>query len=159
MGEHMDQQNAEARTPDPQPPGPNPHPPPFPRRGDEHLMCRTSLWGAAGFVGCAYFAWTSFGHIVRHEFGWPHDLWTVATYLVWLVLLGILEADTRCLRERVFFGALLLNFVVGLGLTLWSKVPGADVRMARLTTGALWTLGALVSLTTVGQSGKVSREV
>lgn len=126
--------------------------------GDDHLMCRTSLWGIAAAVGCGYFAWISYGHILRNEFEWPHDLWTAATYLVWIVLLSVLALDTRCLRERVFFFALLLNFVIGLGLTLWSKIPATDIRMARLTTGALWTLGAVTSLTTVGQAGKIGSE-
>ena len=27
-----------------------------------HLMCRTPLWGIAGFLGCVYFAWVSFSH-------------------------------------------------------------------------------------------------
>jgi hypothetical protein len=123
--------------------------------GDDHLMCRTSLWGIAAVIGCVYFAWSSYGHILHNEFEWPHDLWTAVTYLVWIVLLSILLLDTRCLRERVFLVALLLNFAIGLGLTLWSSIPAADVRMARLATGALWTLGAVAGLTTVGQAGKI----
>jgi len=115
-------------------------------------MCRTSLWGVAGFVGCAYFAWVSFRHVAQREFEWPHDLWTAATYVVWIVLLGALAFGTRCLRERVFFGALLINFFIGLGLTLWSEIPSADVKTARLATGALWALGAAMSLTTLGRA-------
>ena len=114
-----------------------------------HLMCRTPLWGVAGFLGCAYFAWLSFSHVTRNDYDWPHDLWTVATYVVWIVLLAALALDTRCLRERVFFGLLVINFVVGCGLTLWRHVPDADVRMARIGTGAFWALAALVSLTTL----------
>jgi len=114
-----------------------------------HLMCRTPLWGVAGFLGCAYFAWVSFGHITRNEYEWPHDLWTVATYMVWILLLGVLALDTRCLRERLFFGLLVVNFVVGCGLTLWHSIPLADVRIARIGTGALWAIAALVSLTTL----------
>jgi len=117
-------------------------------------MCRTSLWGIAGFLGCAYFAWTSFGHVTRNEFDWPHDAWTVATYLVWIILLSGLVLDTRCLRERSFFGVLAVNFLIGFGLTLWKSVPTADVRLARLGTGAMWALAAVVSLTTVGRSQK-----
>lgn len=127
--------------------------------GDAHLMCRTSLWGIAGFAGCSYFAWVSFAHIVNSELEWPHDLWTAGTYLVWIVLLGTLAFDTRCVRERIFFGALLVNFLIGLGLTLWGGIPEADVRTARLGTGALWSLGALMSLTTVGRAGKVRKQV
>jgi hypothetical protein len=115
-----------------------------------HLMCRTPLWGVAGFLGCAYFTWLSFSRVTRNEYDWPHDFWTAATYLVWILLLAGLALDTRCLRERVFFGLLVINFVVGCGLTLWSDVPSADVRVARIGTGALWALAALVSLTTLG---------
>ena len=115
-----------------------------------HLMCRTPLWGVAGFLGCAYFTWLSFSRVTRNEYDWPHDFWTAATYLVWILLLAGLALDTRCLRERVFFGLLVINFVVGCGLTLWSDVPSADVRVARIGTGVLWALAALVSLTTLG---------
>jgi len=116
-----------------------------------HLMCRTSLWGVAGFLGCAYFAWLSFVHVTRSEYEWPHDAWTALTYLVWIVLLAVVARDTRCLRERTFFALLLINFLVGFGLTLWRSVPAADVRTARIGTGALWALAALASLTTVGR--------
>jgi hypothetical protein len=118
-------------------------------RSSGHLMCRTPLWGVAGFLGCAYFAWVSFSHVTRNEYDWPHDLWTAATYVVWIVLLAALAFDTRCLRERAFFGLLVINFVIGCGLTLWRNVPYADVRLARIGTGALWALAALVSLTTL----------
>ena len=120
-----------------------------------HLMCRTPLWGVAGFLGCAYFAWLSFGHVTRSDYDWPHDLWTAATYLVWIVLLAALAIDTRCLRERVFFGLLVINFVVGCGLTLWRNVPEADVRLARIGTGSFWALAALVSLTTLRGAAEV----
>ena len=114
-----------------------------------HLMCRTPLWGIAGFLGCAYFAWISFGHVTRNEYEWPHDLWTAATYVVWILLLVGLAFDTRCMRERAFFGVLVINFVVGCSLTLWRNVPPADILTARAGTGALWALAALVSLTTL----------
>ena len=122
-----------------------------------HLMCRTPLWGVAGFLGCAYFAWISFSHVVRHEFEWPHDLWTVATYIVWILLLTGLALETRCLRERIFFGVLVINFVIGCGLTLWYYIPSADVRTARIGTGALWALAALVSLTTLRGAAELPR--
>jgi hypothetical protein len=120
-----------------------------------HLMCRTALWGVAGFLGCAYFAWISLGHVTRNEYEWPHDAWTAATYIVWILLLAGLAFDTRCLRERVFFGVLVINFVVGFGLTLWHNIPSPDVRTARIATGALWAVAALVSLTTLGNSREV----
>lgn len=124
------------------------------QRGRGHLMCRTSLWGVAGFLGCAYFAWISFRHVAHNELEWPHDLWTAVTYVVWVVLLGALLADTRCLRERLFFGVLLFNFLAGFCLTVWHGVPAAEVRTGRITTGALWALAGLLSLTTVARAEK-----
>lgn len=117
-----------------------------------HLMCRASLWGVAGFLGCAYFAWISFSHVVRNEYVWPHDAWTAATYIIWIILLAALAYDTRCLRERLFFGVLMVNFVVGFGLTLWSSISVEDVRTARIGTGALWAVAAVLSLTTLGRA-------
>jgi len=116
-------------------------------------MCRTALWGAAGFFGCAYFTWISFAHISQSELEWPHDPWTATTYVVWIVLLGILALGTNCVRERVFFGCLLMNFFIGLGLTLWAGVPTPYVRTARIATGVLWGLGAVMSLTTLRGRG------
>jgi hypothetical protein len=123
-----------------------------------HVMCRSSVWGLAGFLASAYFAWISYGHVVHNEYDWPHDAWTAGTYLVWIVLLAAMTFDTRCLRERIFFGVLLLNFVMGFALTLWSSVPLDDVRQARHATGVLWALAALVSLTTVSRARSVGAE-
>ncbi len=120
-----------------------------------HLMCRATAWGIMGFLACAYFAWISYRHVLRNEYDWPHDAWTAATYIVWILVLVGLTLDTRCLRERMFFGVLVLNFIVGLGLTLWSTIPSAQVHNARIGTGALWALAALVSLTTMGRAATV----
>jgi len=121
-------------------------------------MCLTPLWGAAGFAGCAYFAWVSFGHVTRQEYEWPHDLWTAATYVVWILLLTGLALDTRCLRERLFFGVLVLNFAIGCGLTLWSDISPFEIRAARIGTGALWALAALFSLATLANVPDARRE-
>jgi hypothetical protein len=120
----------------------------------DHLMCSTPLWGLAGFAGCVYFAWVSFMHVRRGDYDWPHDWWTAATYLVWIVLLAGLGLETRCFRERMFFGALVLNFLIGCGLTVWHAALPDDVRLARMGTGILWALAAALSLTTLGGSGK-----
>jgi hypothetical protein len=117
-----------------------------------HLMCRTSLWGIAGFFGCAYFVWISFSDVTHNKYDWPHDIWTAATYIVWILLLAGLALGTRCVRERLFFGLLVVNFVIGCGLTFWYNIPSGDVRTARIGTGTLWAVAALVSLTTIGNS-------
>ena len=117
-----------------------------------HLMCRTSGWGIIGFLACSYFAWLSFSHVWRNQYDWPHDAWTAATYIVWILVLVGLMLDTRCWREQIFFGTLVTNFVIGFGLTVWRTIPTAHVRAARIGTGTLWALAALISLMTVGRS-------
>jgi hypothetical protein len=123
-----------------------------------HLMCRSALWGVAGFLGCAYFTWISFRRVAASNYEWPHDLWTAATYIVWILLLTALALDTRCLRERIFFGVLVVNFAIGCGLTLWYNIPSADVRTARIGTGTLWAVAALVSLTTLAGMPELRRK-
>ena len=137
----MDRQIEEAETKDAEVTEPKPS------NGSGHVMCSSRLWGIAGFLGCSYFVWLSFSHVLRNEYDWPHDGWTAATYIVWILLLGGLALDTRCWRERVFFGILVLDFAIGFSMTVWRTIPAADVRAARLGTGKLWTLAALVSLT------------
>jgi len=117
-----------------------------------HLMCRSSPWGMMGFLACAYFSWISFAHVLRNEYDWPHDSWTAATYIIWILVLVGLMLDTRCWREQLFFGVLVANFVIGFGLTVWRTIPVAHIRTARIGTGALWTLAALLSLTTIGRA-------
>jgi hypothetical protein len=68
---------------------------------------------------------------------------------VWIILLLALAIDTRCLRERLFFSVLVANFLIGCGMTLWSDISLSQVRAARIGTGALWALAALLSLTTL----------
>jgi len=123
-----------------------------------HLMCRSTPWGVMGFLACAYFAWISFSHILRGEYDWPHDGWTAATYIVWILVLAGLMLDTRCFREQVFFGVLVVNFITGFGLTLWRSIPLSEVRNARIATGALWALAALISLTTMGRAKAVGAD-
>ena len=115
-----------------------------------HLMCRTPLWGVAGFLGCAYFAWISFSHVTRNEYDWPHDLWTAATYVVWILPARRPWRSTRAACASACFSVCWSSILSsGCGLTLWRNVPSADVRSARIGTGALWALAALVSLTTL----------
>jgi hypothetical protein len=53
---------------------------------------------------------------------------------------------------------LVVNFIIGFGLTLWHNIPSADVRSARIGTGALWALAALVSLATLGNPREMDRK-
>jgi hypothetical protein len=122
-----------------------------------HLMCRSALWGIAGFLGCAYFAWVSFAHVAKNELEWPHDAWTSATYIVWVLLLLALAYDTRCMRERLFFSVLMANFLAGGALTVWSNISLADMRNARIGTGALWAVAGLLSLSTLRRAPELTQ--
>src|SRR5437660_12495084 len=66
-----------------------------------HLMCRTPLWGVAGFLGCASFAWVSFSRVSRGNYGWPHEFWTAAPRIVLSLVVAGLGVVARCLPQRV----------------------------------------------------------
>lgn len=112
-------------------------------------MCGTPFWGVAAFVACAYFAYLSFSQLRHEDFFWQHELWTVITWLVWVVLIAGLFTETQCWRERVFFGLLLLNFLLGFVMAAWSAASLNAVRAAREVSLALWILAALASLGTL----------
>ena len=111
-----------------------------------HLMCGMPLWGVAGFLVCAYLAYLSYSHIRRGEFEWPHDWWSIATYGVWVLLMLGLLSETRCWRERGFFGLVLANFVLGFGLATFKTASVQPVRELRMAATMLWSAAALVSL-------------
>ncbi len=129
------------------------------RAGSAHLMCGTPVWGIAGVLGCSYLAYLSYSHVRRAEFDWPHDGWSIATYAVWILLMLGLLSQTRCWRERSFFGLVLANFVLGFGLVTWKGASVEAVREVRVASAALWTAAALISLTVTFSSGqKATRE-
>jgi hypothetical protein len=111
-----------------------------------HLMCGTPLWGVAGAAGCVYLAYLSYEHVRRQGFNWKHDAWSIVTYSVWVLLLAGLTSATRCWRERMFFGLVLANFVLGFLLTVWASATRDAVRDVRIISGVLWGLAAMVSL-------------
>ena len=112
-------------------------------------MCGTPFWGVTAFLACAYFAFLSYSQLRDDDFYWQHELWTVVTWLVWVVLIAGLFSETRCWRERVFFGLLVLNFLVGFGMAAWSGASLGRVRAAREASLALWILAALASFGTL----------
>jgi hypothetical protein len=114
-----------------------------------HLMCKTPFWGAAGSAGCAYFAYLSYARWRDLDFSWPHDWESILTGTVWILLLLGLMNETRCWRERTFFGLLLVNFAIALTLTLWKSAPGDLLLQARKTTLVLWLLALVASLMTL----------
>jgi hypothetical protein len=117
-----------------------------PRQRPEHLMCGTPFWGFAGVVACTYFSYLSLSHVQRGEFGWPHDAWSIVSYAVWVLLMAGLARETRCWRERVFFGLVLTNFGFGFLVSVWTNASDEMVRELRIISTGLWGAAALVSL-------------
>jgi hypothetical protein len=119
------------------------------RKKSGHLMCGTALWGFAGAAVSAYFSYLSYSHLSNGDYSWPHSWWTVLTYAVWVALIGGLLTETRCWRERVFFGLVLLTFLLGLVFSAWSLASLHAVQELRMASTVLWALAALASLGTV----------
>jgi hypothetical protein len=121
-----------------------------------HLMCGQPIWGIAGVLSCSYLAYLSWSHVHREEFDWPHDGWSILTYAIWVLLMGGLLSETRCWRERIFFGLVLTNFALGFALAIWSAAPNNAVRDVRITSAVLWALAAAISLVVTFSSGTPS---
>jgi len=124
-----------------------------------HLMCGTALWGFAGAAASTYFAYLSYAHVSSGDYSWSHNWWTVLTYAVWVVLIAGLLTETLCWRERIFFGLVLITFLLGLFFSAWSNAPGHAIRQLRIVSTALWALAAVASLTTVFGSKPEIRDV
>lgn len=122
-----------------------------PRIKPAHLMCRNRFWGVSGAVACSYFAYLAYVHLRDTDFLWPHSLWSLVTYAVWMFLVLGLFSETRCWRERIFFGLVFLNLATGFVFLLWTRAPLNYARDAREAVLFLWLLAALVSLTTLAQ--------
>jgi hypothetical protein len=112
-------------------------------------MCGTPFWGIAGGVASAYFAYSSYSQLREGDFYWQHGWWTLITWMIWVLLFSGLLAETRCWRERIFFGLLWLNFLLGFTLAAWSEAATATVRACREISLVLWVLSAIASLRTV----------
>jgi len=85
-----------------------------------------------------------------------HQLWAVATWAVWSLLLAGLFFETRCRRERVLISLLLTNCVLGLIASASTSLAFETARQARELSLALWLMAALASLSTIriGQNRK-----
>jgi hypothetical protein len=112
-------------------------------------MCGTPFWGIAAAIACAYFAYSAYMQVREQNFDFQHGWWTVMTWTVWVLLLTGLLSETRCWRERIFFGLLWLNFALGFVLAAWSTASANVVRNGRQVSLGLWVLSALASLLTV----------
>ena len=114
-------------------------------------MCGARSWGVAATAVSIYLAYLSYSQVREGDFYWQHEWWTILTWAVWLVLTAGLLTETQCWRERMFFGAVLLNFALGLIFAVWASAPASTVRHAREAAVGLWMLAALASLTTLIQ--------
>jgi len=88
-----------------------------------HLMCGMPLWGIAAAILCSYLAYVSYAHVRQGEFTWSHDILSIVTYGVWVVLIAGLISETSCLRERLFFVLVFPNFSLGFVLAVWADAP------------------------------------
>jgi hypothetical protein len=115
-------------------------------------MCGTPFWGIAAAIACVYFAYSTYSQLREGDFFWHHGWWTVITWAIWVLLITGLLSETRCWRERMFFGLLWLNFALGFVLAAWSTASANVVRNGRQMSLGLWVLSALASLWTVTRS-------
>ena len=130
--------------------------PKAPRAKAAHLMCGVPFWGFAAFLGCAYLTYVSVVHVRQGEFAWAHDGWTIASHGVWVLLMAGLINETRCRRERILFGLVLANFLLGFALAAWSGAPESAVRQVRLASSGLWGLATVMSLVVMYSSRRTS---
>jgi hypothetical protein len=114
-------------------------------------MCGTPIWGIAALAGGLYLAYASWARVQRGDVVWTGDVWTLLTYGVWIILMAGLFRETRCIRERVFFAVVLLNFTLGLILGAWHGIAEQTARNARLIVVGLWTIAAIASALTMGR--------
>jgi hypothetical protein len=112
-------------------------------------MCRSRFWGILGAVACGYFAYLAYARIRDADFLWSHEVWALLTFGVWMLLVLGLISETRCWRERIFFGLVLLNLVTGFAFSLWTAAPLNYVRDSRDVSFLLWALAAGASLMTL----------
>ena len=114
-----------------------------------HLICGKPVLGLAGFVVCAYFAYSAYADLRDGDFFWQNGWWIALTWAVWLLFTAGLFSETRCWRERLLFGCALTVLVIGFVFSAWTSTQPAAARYARETSLVLWSLAALASLTTL----------
>lgn len=127
----------------------------LPRPRSPHLICGSWFRGVAVTAVCAYFAYRSYAALRDEDFLWEHELWSIATWVVWILLLGGLFLETRCRRERILAVVLLANCLVGLISSASTSLAFVSAQGTRELSLALWLMAALVSLSTIrtGQGG------
>ena len=118
------------------------------RTKPEHLVCGTG-WAFLVTLVSGYFAYRTFVDLRIHEYEWNHNWWDVVTWAVWTVLAAGLMSEVRCWRERLLFGALFLQFVIGCWFSLWSSARPDLVGEARQISLVLWCVAVLLGVLTL----------
>jgi hypothetical protein len=110
-----------------------------------HLVCRTG-WALALALVCAYFAYRAYATIGTSDYEWRHGWWDVLTWAVWALLAAGVVSEVRCWRERLLFGVLFVQFVIGCIFSSWGSAPFDFVREARQASLILWCFAVLLSV-------------
>jgi hypothetical protein len=113
-------------------------------------MCRNRFWGIVGAAASAYSAYLAYAHLRDADFLWSHIGWSQLMYLVWTALALGLLSETRCWRERIFFGLVLLNMAIGLVFSVWDS-PLNYAHEARDVSLITWSLAIIASLMTLAK--------
>jgi hypothetical protein len=113
-------------------------------------MCGNPLWGIVGAAASAYFVYLAYAHLRDADFLWSHIGWSQLMYLVWTALALGLLSETRCWRERIFFGLVLLNMAIGLVFSVWDS-PLNYAHEARDVSLITWSLAIIASLMTLAK--------
>ena len=128
-----------------------------PRRKSAHLMCNSRFWGVVGSGASAYFAYLTYVRLRDADLLWSHDWWSLLMYSVWVALVLGLLSETRCWRERIFFGLVLLDLATGLVFSVWNA-PLNYAREAREASLTVWCLALAASLMTLANPRKKSAD-
>ncbi len=118
-----------------------------PSRSD-HLICRTG-WSFLLAIACAFFAYRTFADLQAHDYQLQHNWWNVLTWLVWAALAAGLISEVRCWRERILFGVLFAQFLLGCAFSLWASPRFDLLTEARQSALALWCAGTLLAVVTL----------
>jgi hypothetical protein len=108
-------------------------------------MCGSKLWPLVGVLCCGYFAKVAASR-VQGVWAWSHDPWDVATHLIWILFMVGLISETKCWKERLFFGLVLANFSFAFCLGIWKGASETVVHETRLISAAAWVAAGVVSL-------------
>lgn len=118
-----------------------------------HLMCGSRLWTIAAFVCSAYFAKIAVERARAADVGWSHDALDITTHAVWVLFMLGLITETRCWKERVFFGLVLANFALASVMGLWTSAPLTLINETRMLSAALWVAAGVVSFVLIFARG------